>query len=121
MAEDTKDTSGVDSPDVLQAKIDQLTQEKTELIDKNSTLAQENSELVQKEKQLNEEKAELKEENDSLKLQLLSSNQEAEEDTTGIPAVLKYNGAKYTREEVLADKKIFAELQKLGYVKSQKK
>lgn len=111
MAEENKQqTLGEDtSPDVstLQKQVEELTKDNKKLAKDNEKLSLEN--------------ADLKDKNADLKVELSEAGSKSEKDTSGVPAIVKYKGVKYTRKEVLADKKLLDELKKMGTVKPQKK
>lgn len=104
---DTK-TSGAETPDVNLEKITKLTALNDQLKAENDQLKAEKEELLQQNKALTE------------KINAVISSEDVE-DTSGLPAVMKYNGKKYTREDVLANKVLLKELTKMGIVKPLKK
>lgn len=117
---DNKKPSGAAAPDGNVDQVEVLVQEKEKL---NQTIA-ELTKAYEGEKSINESNAKLVDALQSKIAELeakVCSDTVVEKDTSGVPAVIKYNGNKYTREEVLADKSLMGELRKIGFVKPLKK
>lgn len=113
MSEDieNKNAEGAQAPkasteSALQKEIAKLTNDV-------STLEKE----LQKGAKLNEK---LAKENANLKAAKASAKAQST-DHSGIPAVLKYKGKKYTQAQILENKDLQKELAKIGYLKTPKK